>query len=382
MSLVSYSIIRKSQNEIFLEWQVTGMRCTSLRLIHIRNVEDQTLDLDAGLTILVGSNGCGKTNRIESLYYGSVGKSFRTSNDNELIQMGKDQGTILLTYEVHQVSHTIKIKLSKEQGKKIFLNDTPIKKKELIGLFRTVLFTPDELQLIKGPPLNRRRFLDMEISQVSPRYYETLLRYNRAVQQRNAEFRQAQWQGRKPEVDMWDMQIASGASYIVKKRLEALQRMNDMVPSMESALTGHRESLLIKYQQSGSDEAQTDMEWYLQKLSFLRDEDSRLCRTSIGPHRDELVFLMNGMDIGAYGSQGQQRTAILAMKLSEMEFIKEETGTYPVLLLDDMGSELDSHRRKALMDYLKKQQIQAVMTGTDAIDDEDVQVLSMEPSST
>ncbi len=342
------------------------MLCTSLRLIHIRNMEDKHISLPPGLTWLLGPNGAGKTNLIEAVYYSSIGKSFRTSNDQELIQLGENEGTILLDYTVHQVSHQLKIKLSRQQGKKLFLNDTPIKKKELIGLFRTVLFTPDELQLIKGAPIFRRRFLDMEISQVSPRYYETLLRYNRAVQQRNAEFRRAQFLGKTPDVDMWDMQIASGAAYLVKKRWETISRMNDMVPAMESVLTGAKEQLQMVYQQNEGESHHTDMEWYLQALSQARDEDARLCRTSVGPHRDDLVFLMNGMDISAYGSQGQQRTAILSMKLAEMEFIKEETGTYPVLLLDDIGSELDANRRKALLDYLLQQQIQTIMTGTEA----------------
>lgn len=344
------------------------MHCTTLRLIHIRNFTDKTIDWNPGLTLLTGPNGCGKTNIIEAVYYSSVGKSFRTANDSEMIQLGEEEGTILLSYQVRQTIHTIKIKLSRNQGKKFFLNDTPIKKKELLGLFRTVLFTPDELQLIKGAPLFRRRFLDMEISQVSPRYYETLLRYNRAVQQRNAEFRSAQWKGRTPDVDMWDMQIAAGAAYLVKKRRETIEEMNRMVPAMEAVLTDQKEELRMQYQQSGEPTEMPDMEWYLEALSKSREEDARLCRTSVGPHRDDIQFLMNGMDISAYGSQGQQRTAILSLKLSEMEFIKEETGTYPVLLLDDIGSELDSQRKQALMTYLEKQQIQTLLTGTEAIE--------------
>ena len=344
------------------------MHCTTLRLIHIRNFTDKTIDWNPGLTLLTGPNGCGKTNIIEAVYYSSVGKSFRTANDSEMIQLGEEEGTILLSYQVRQTTHTIKIKLSRNQGKKFFLNDTPIKKKELLGLFRTVLFTPDELQLIKGAPLFRRRFLDMEISQVSPRYYETLLRYNRAVQQRNAEFRSAQWKGRTPDVDMWDMQIAAGAAYLVKKRRETIEEMNRMVPAMEAVLTNQKEELRMQYQQSGEPTEMPDMEWYLEALSKSREEDARLCRTSVGPHRDDIQFLMNGMDISAYGSQGQQRTAILSLKLSEMEFIKEETGTYPVLLLDDIGSELDSQRKQALMTYLEKQQIQTLLTGTEAIE--------------
>ena len=153
----------------------------------------------------------------------------------------------------------------------------------------------------------------------------------------------------------------------MKKRLETVAKMNRVVPLLEGYLTGEKEALSIRYVQQGEEEAYTEVEWYLTKLSQHREMDARLAHTSVGPHRDDLRFLLNGLDIAAYGSQGQQRTAILAMKLSEMEFIKEETGTYPVLLLDDIGSELDAARREALMAYLEKKQIQTLMTGTDPV---------------
>lgn len=341
------------------------MTCTSLRLIEIRNFEDKEIEPSPALTILTGDNGCGKTNIIEALYYASIGKSFRTSNDGEIIRIGKDEGSILMDFTAHETTQTIKVRFSRNQGKKIFLNDTPIRRKELMGIFRTVLFTPDELQLIKGAPQLRRRFIDTEISQVSPRYYEEFLRYTRAVQQRNAALKQSLLSGKEPDLDMWDMQIASSASYIVRKRLETISRMNGTVNSMEEALTGNREHLEILYKQQGSDIPRFDMEWYMEELTKRREEDRRFCHTSIGPHRDDLSFLMNGLDLSAYGSQGQQRTAILSMNLSEMEFVKEETGEYPILLLDDIGSELDRNRREALIQFLMKRNIQTIVTGTD-----------------
>lgn len=336
------------------------MKCESVRLIEIRNFEDKTIHFGGSLTIFKGNNGVGKTNILEAVCLASLGKSFRTGSDEEMIRFGKEEGTVILDYHVRGVTHQIKIKLARNQGKKIFINETPSKKKDLVGLFRTVIFTPDELQLVKGAPQVRRRFIDMEISQVSPRYYEEIIRYGRAVQQRNADFKMAQIKGKKPEVDMWDMQIARGAAYIVKKRKQSLKKMNLYLSTMEAVLTGEAENLEINYKKSGGN--YDSEEWYLEKLAEKREEDARFCHTSIGPHRDDLLFKMNGKDLSAYGSQGQQRTAILAMKLGGLEFIKEETGEYPVLLLDDVGSELDEKRKNALFSYLKEKEIQALVT--------------------
>ena len=343
------------------------MRCGKAHLIEIRNFEDFSIDFSGNMTVLTGKNGTGKTNIIESIYFASVGKSFRTSNDEELIRLNKEEGTSLLDFSVRGVTHEIKIKLSRNKGKKILINETATKKRELMGMFRTVLFTPDDLQLIKGAPQNRRRFIDLEISQVSPRYYEEILRYGRAVQQRNAAFKEARFHGftADVDVDVWDMQIAKGASYIVKKRMETIRKINEIVSSMELLLTDEKESILIKYRKSGNQEERFDEEWYLEKLALAREEDSRFCHTSVGPHRDDLIFLMNGNDISSYGSQGQQRTAILSMKLAELEFVKKETGEYPLLLLDDVGSELDKERREALFSYLIKKEIQTIITTAD-----------------
>ncbi len=341
------------------------MKCREVRLIEIRNFKDKTVNPAEDLTVLTGRNGTGKTNILEAVSVASLGKSFRTGRDEELIRLGQREGTIIVDYEVRNVTHRLKIKLSKEKGKKITLNDTAIKKKEMMGLFRTVLFTPDEMQLIKGGPQGRRRFIDLEISQASPRYYEEILRYLQAVRQRNASFKEALFRGIKPEIDIWDMQIAKGAAYIVKKRRETLRKMNRLLASMENFLTEGKETLEIEYKKSGGEENKTDEEWYLKELAKRREEDGRFCHTSVGPHRDDLLFKMNGLDLSAYGSQGQQRTAVLAMKLGELEFIKEETGEYPVLLLDDVGSELDEKRRNSLFEYIKNKNIQTIMTATD-----------------
>lgn len=341
------------------------MKALALRLIHIRNHPDFSMDPDLACTVLAGPNGAGKTNLIEALYFSSIGRSFRGAPPEDLITFGEEEGTILLDFSLRQVRHQIKVRLSRKESPRFFMNDTKIRRKEIMGIFRTVLFTPDEMRLIKGAPQDRRRFLDLEVSQVSPRYYAELLRYNRAVMQRNAALRQAQIRGTRPDIDMWDSQIASGAAYITRKRQESLAGMNAILEETGPALTAGKEHLRIGYRLSGSDGRDASESWYLEKLAALRESDSRLCRTSVGPHRDDLLFEMNGLDMARFASQGQQRTAILAVKLAEMKFIQKETGEYPVLLLDDIGSELDEARRHALFHFLENAQIQTIVSAAE-----------------
>lgn len=336
-----------------------------LQLIFFRNQEAYDQVPSEGVTVWTGPNGCGKTNLLEAIYIASIGKSFRTIQQDDFLFFGHDEGTILLDFSLRGSIHRIKVRLKKNDSIHFLINDTRIRRKDLVGTFRTVLFTPDELQLIKGAPQERRRFLDMEVSQVSPRYHEEILRYSRAVQQRNASLRQAQISGRAPDIDIWDMQIARGAEYIIRKRLETVERMNRILKETEAVLTQEKEQIQVSYRSTFSSTDGPGESWYLEKLAQTRKEDERLCRTSIGPHRDDLLFTLNGLDLARFGSQGQQRTAVLAVKLAEMEFIRNETGEYPVLLLDDIGSELDSMRRNALFSFLEDRQIQAFVTAAE-----------------
>ena len=340
------------------------MKIYSLRLIGFRNQKDRTIIPDEELTVLLGPNGCGKTNILEAVYFASVGKSFRTSVSDDVIAFGETEGTILIDFSLRDIRHRLKVKLTARDSAQFFVNETKIRRKDLVGTFRTVLFTPDELKLIKGAPQDRRRFLDLEVSQVSPRYYEEMLLYQRAVQQRNAALREAQFRGTVPDIDMWDMQIAKGAAYIVKKRTETVARMNEIVKETGAALSGGRETFQIQYIRARGDETVPDTGWYLEKLALLREEDRKFCHTSVGPHRDDLKFTAGGLDMAHFSSQGQQRTAVLAVKLAEIEYIKRETGEYPILLLDDIGSELDEERQDALFSKLKEIRIQTIATTT------------------
>ena len=346
------------------------MKALSCRLIQFRNVEDRSFVPGEGLTVFTGPNGSGKTNVLEAFFLASIGRSLRTNQDQEMIGLSHEEGTVILSYVSGGVENTIKVRLFRKGGKKLFFNDNPVRRKDLLGLFRTVLFTPDEMKLVKGMPRERRRFIDMELSQVNPRYVEEVSRVHRAVAQRNAEFRNAHFNGRKPQVDMWDMQIARGSAYVLKKRMEALEKMNAAASEMTRRLTGGRETMTIKYRQAGNEgNPVLSEDWFIRKLAENREEDTRLMRTSIGPHRDDLVFLLNGRELSAYGSQGQQRTAVLALKLSEIQFIREETGENPVLLLDDVMGELDASRRQALISYVEEHDVQTIITSTDSVGD-------------
>ncbi len=341
------------------------MKICHLQLFHFRNKEKYELQPDEAFTVLTGSNGCGKTNILESVFFASVGKSFRTSVNDDLIAWEQEEGTILLDFMMRNTKHQLKVNLLRKEPAQFWINQTKIRRKDVMGTLRTVFFSADELRLIKGAPQDRRRFLDLEVSQVSARYYEELLSYQRAVQQRNAALRDAQIRGKKPDIDMWDMQIAKGAAYLVKKRKETVARMNAVMKETMTCLSDGHEQVAIQYiLGKGDEEAKADMTWYLEKLAIFREEDLRLCQTSVGPHRDDLKFLLEGRDIAHFGSQGQQRTTILALKLAECEYSKKETGEYPILLLDDIGSELDEIRKEALFSYLEQHRIQTWMTMT------------------
>ncbi len=328
------------------------MKINKLRLLKIRSYEDFELKIESGITVFTGLNGSGKTNLIEAVYAASTGKSYRTFRDEDMIRNSCEEGTIFLDFTRNNALHSIRLRLSRKEEKITVLNETSIRKKDLIGIFQTVLFSPDELQLIKGNPKLRRQFLNMEISQINPRYYEEILKYKRAVMQRNAAFKNSLYTGNPPEVDEWEMQIACSASYIVQKRIEAVERISSISNEMQHMLTNGKENLSISYIQSGKDSIHIETEWFMEKLASLRSDDARLCHTSIGPHRDDIVFLSNGNDLSHFGSQGQQRTAILSVKLSELECMEKETGEYPVLLLDDVCSELDKERQNELFSFL------------------------------
>ncbi len=348
------------------------MRIDSLRLINFRNYEDIALPFKSNINVLYGPNGIGKTNVLESIYVGTAGRSHRTTEEADMILFNKEHGTVLLQFEKNDVPHKLSIKLGTKSRKQILFDDNKILQKELVGTMNTVIFSPEDLQLIKGSPKMRRHFIDMELSQTSSYYYQQLLQYNRVLQQRNKILKEYVGQKTAP-LEEWDIQLAALGSTIVQKRLQSLEKINMLANLMHRKITNGKEDLKLLYEQSGSTSSYVMSKEDLYKQLKKNEEIDRYrLTTSVGPHRDDILFFTNYGNVKKFGSQGQQRTAILAVKLSELEFIKSEVGEYPILLLDDVFSELDELRRKQLL-YFIHRRIQTFLTTTDK---EEVQELS------
>lgn len=339
------------------------MRLLSLRLHQFRNYREMELPLIHDITIFYGDNAQGKTNLLEGIYTAARGFSFRTRRDEELALFGTDAWAAQLGYEDQYGSHTLLVKRAPSQGrekKETVWDGNKISTRQQYGRLNLVLFTPDDLWLVKGEPVLRRRFLDMEIAQTSPTYYELLSRYNRVLQQRNSFLKHWQKDGKaaEPQLVVWDQALVEQAAGILDLRLRALTGISAAARDVYARITGNNGELTLSYQQKKASATSVVEEnpgrsyWVqllLEELQKRHALDLLRGYTSVGPHRDDLDILHNGRSLKAYGSQGQQRTAALSLKLSELEFIRKIRGEYPILLLDDVLSELDQHRREKLL---------------------------------
>jgi len=343
------------------------MKVNKIILKNFRNYVNLTLNFTHSINIFIGENAQGKTNILEAIYYAAMGHSHRANTDNELIRWQQDSASINIFFSRLNVENSLLFKFNAQQKKEIITNSYPIKPRELVGLLNIVLFSPEDLMLIKGMPNMRRRFLDIEISQVSPTYYQQLLKYNRIVSQRNTLLKKIREQKEKPEMlDAWDEQLALIGSKIVQKREITIKKIAMLANLMHRKITDNKENLTVVYHKHDIDIKNIDnlADEYRCKLLELRQNDIWRGSTSIGPHRDDLILSVNGINLRTFGSQGQQRTGVLALKLAELEFIKSETGEYPVLLLDDVMSELDASRREHLIAFIQDR-IQTFITATE-----------------
>ena len=350
------------------------MQITELTLRSYRSYETLHLAFDPGVQIFLGANAQGKTNIIEALYYAAFGRSHRTSSDAELIRVGADGAYIGLSFRRHDVPGELSFTFARGARRRITYAGESLRQRDLVGLLPMVLFSPEDLFLVKGAPALRRRYLDAELSQASPAYYGELLRYTRILKQRNAVLKDIRERLAAPDdLSPWDAQLAKSAAYIVTRRIAAVAQLGALSARVQAVLAAGEE-LALAYEIAGAgaeDFAEDDMTeslhvWYNKMLCEGRARDIARAATGVGPHLDDLVLRVGGMSLRSYGSQGQQRTGALALKLAELFYLQENIGEAPILLLDDVMSELDADRRRALLDFIRHEHIQTFITATDA----------------
>lgn len=346
------------------------MRVSKLYLENFLSYKSLFCEFGEGLNVLVGQNAAGKTNLAESIFYCSVGKSARGLKDKELISWDADGkgARIGLRVERKYAAHTIDIRIDSQGKKRITVDGLPISKiGELMGVLNTVYFSPDELKLIKESPSDRRRFMDMSLCQRDRLYFYKLTEYNKLLAQRNKLLKNyKQSPSLKDMNDIIVAKMASAQEYVIVKRREFLDKLAPLAAARHATITDGKEKLELAYETEAIDMG--DIKNSLVKLyddSF--EKDSRLEYTTVGVHRDDIKVLADGIDVRKYGSQGQQRTAVLSIKLAEIDSFFKATGEYPVLILDDVASELDEKRQSALFKVLEN--VQTLVTTTAVIDD-------------
>ncbi|MDD4721417.1 MAG: DNA replication/repair protein RecF [Acidaminococcaceae bacterium] len=342
------------------------MKILSINLKNFRNYASLNVEFNSIINIIYGNNAQGKTNLLEAIYYMAFGFTYRTRSEEELIKFGATDFSTDINFSNKFYKNKIIIKKYLKNGKykkELTFNNNVLKAKEHYGLLNVVLFSPDDLQIVKGEPGLRRKFINLEIAQTDKYYYNLLVKYNKTMLQRNKFLKDSK---EKINIDftqllVWDSELAKIAAEIIIIRLETLKRISEISADVYNKLTLSKENLNLSYILKTSDGETSKIssktqkeweEWYLKEFKMRRNLDVIRCSTSIGPHRDDILINVDDNNLRAFGSQGQQRSAALALKLAELEFIKEVKEEYPVLLLDDVMSELDSGRRKQLLTFI------------------------------
>ena len=340
------------------------MKINKIYAVNFRNYSSCNLDFSSMINVFYGQNAQGKTNILEAIFYSSFGMSHRTFTEDDLLKISCKEMAVGVEYESFSGVHDIKIKKYQQLGrnkKEIFLDGTKVRPKEHYGSLNVVMFSPEDLQLVKGEPSLRRRFFDMQIAQTDPIYYDLLVKYNRVLQQRNKLLKEIRDNGGIPQqLEPWNKEFIVLATAIAKKRQLALEKLQAIAGEIYASITGNKETLTIKYELKAnngellypeSDFSAWEM-FYTNKLKERERIDILRGNTGIGPHRDDIVLLLNDMSLKSFGSQGQQRSGALALKLSQLEYVRREIGEFPVLLLDDVMSELDNNRRAQLLLFI------------------------------
>lgn len=333
----------------------------SLKLNQFRNYESLEVSFDGGTNLFYGNNAQGKTNILEAVYLCGTTKSHKGSKDREIIRFGEEEAHIRMELVRKGSSYEIDMHLKKNRPKGIAVNGVPIRKAaELLGIANFVFFSPEDLGIIKNGPAERRRFLDMELCQLNKLYLHELSNYNKVVIQRNKLLKECSFQNQFEDMlDIWDMQMLRYGKTLIEAREKFVDELGRIIAEIHRKLTGGREELVVRYEKNVSSGE------FEKKLSLTRARDLKMKMSMTGPHRDDLLFEVKGVDIRKYGSQGQQRTAALSLKLAEIELVKRAIKDTPVLLLDDVLSELDSSRQQYLLDSIHDIQTLITCTGID-----------------
>lgn len=343
-------------------------------LKNYRNYTDEIVELDPNVNFITGKNAQGKTNLIESIYYASYGKSFRNGKDMHLIRENESNMYFGIEYESMYGSNIVEVKINSEKKKEIRINRQPINRiSELIGQMSVIIFVPDDLKIIKEGPTYRRKFIDRQISLIDRIYYSLLVDYNRVISQRNNYLRKTGYDRiDRLLIETFDEKLAEYGSKIILKRMRFIARMNEKAAEIHQTLTDQKEMLEIRYLSSILSHLSGDYgkieEEYLKGLKEHYERDIRYQTTHFGPHRDDLDLRINQREIKIFGSQGQIRTATLSMILSVLNITREEIDENPILLLDDVFSELDQKRKNMLVSFICDMQTLITATDLDGID--------------
>ncbi|MBR5314709.1 MAG: DNA replication/repair protein RecF [Clostridia bacterium] len=330
------------------------MICKKIRYKDFRNIENAEIEFCDGVNIFFGNNAEGKTNALEGIYMFANGKSFRSSNDRDLISFSKDMSFVKMYFEDSVRDHEMEMKLVRGSRKLCYRNGVNVKKlSDFVGYFRAVLFCPEHLSVIKDGPAERRSFLDSAICQLKPIYLSSLQKYNNILNQRNTLIKnyEEDKESFNRTIELWSAYLAREAALIAKERYEYVKILDGHVKSFFSDMTNGSEVSLLEYNKAMTEEE------YLQKLTQNLEKEIQAGTTLYGIHKDDIDIYLNGKEARSFCSQGQQRCIALAMKLGEGEISKQVTGEYPVFLFDDIFSELDSKRKEYVTKGIKKCQV-------------------------
>ena len=350
------------------------MWINKIKVNNFRNYDNEEIELNKNINIFYGENAQGKTNIIEAIFLCSLGKSFRAKKDNEMIKLNEQNAIVEIEYEKSDRDGKIKIEIGNK--KNIYLNGIKIKKlSELLGNLNIVIFTPDDIGILKGGPQNRRRFLDIMISQLRPNYMHVLNLYLKTIEQRNNYLRQIKEEHKDENLlEIWDEKLAEYAIKIYEYRKEFIEKIIKKINIIHQNITNGEEEIELEYITECDDK-----EKYLELLKQRRKLDIIKGFTTKGIHRDDFMIYINKKEIKIFGSQGQNRTAMLSLKLAELQVIYDEIGEYPILLLDDFMSELDKTRRKNFLENIEGTQV--IITGTEKLDIENLEYLEYNVSN-